>query len=219
MILQKKQSTAADKKRKLYTFLYPDSGMTDQFHTMRTNIKFLTENKSVKTVLFTSSAKKDGKTTAAVNLASLLAHQKEKVLLIDANLRNPVIHHYFQLENNEGLTAVLKGKKHLNEVLIKNDLNKLDVLTGGQGEYNPAELLSGEQMKQLLQKVSQDYDAVIIDGPNMIDYTETRVLAHISDGVIIVVRRGKTLIDRGIELKRILELAHANIIGAIINNR
>nr|WP_039812363.1 CpsD/CapB family tyrosine-protein kinase [Jeotgalibacillus malaysiensis] len=219
MILQKKQSTAADKKRKLYTFLYPDSGMTDQFHTMRTNIKFLTENKSVKTVLFTSSAKKDGKTTAAVNLASLLAQQKEKVLLIDANLRNPVIHHYFQLENNEGLTAVLKGKKHLNEVLIKNDLNKLDVLTGGQGEYNPAELLSGEQMKQLLQKVSQDYDAVIIDGPNMIDYTETRVLAHISDGVIIVVRRGKTLIDRGIELKRILELAHANIIGAIINNR
>ncbi|AJD92720.1 hypothetical protein JMA_34030 [Jeotgalibacillus malaysiensis] len=193
--------------------------MTDQFHTMRTNIKFLTENKSVKTVLFTSSAKKDGKTTAAVNLASLLAQQKEKVLLIDANLRNPVIHHYFQLENNEGLTAVLKGKKHLNEVLIKNDLNKLDVLTGGQGEYNPAELLSGEQMKQLLQKVSQDYDAVIIDGPNMIDYTETRVLAHISDGVIIVVRRGKTLIDRGIELKRILELAHANIIGAIINNR
>ncbi|WP_227394782.1 CpsD/CapB family tyrosine-protein kinase [Jeotgalibacillus aurantiacus] len=219
MKLRKRQQTTADKKRSVYTYTHPDSALADEFHTIRTNIKFLMTDQPMKIFVLTSSTKGEGKSTAAVNLATLLSQQKERVLLIDANLRKPVIHQYFHLDNHHGLTTVLKSRRSLAEVMHKGEISRLDILTSGPDEYNPAELLGSEQMKQLLDKVSKEYDAIIIDAPNVLDYTETRILTNLADGVLLVVRRGKVIFQDALEVKRILNLAHANVIGAIMNER
>ena len=207
------------RKKNLITSSNPDSLISEQFRTVRTNIKFLTENRNSHNFLLTSPNKQEGTSTTVANLAVSMAYLKDKILIIDANLRNPFQHSLFNVENEVGLSNVIVGQSTLEQAVIKTGIGNLDVLTSGASKRNPSEVISDEKMSELIEEVGKAYDIVLIDSPPVLQSTETRVLAHLSDGVVLIVNKGKTDLQKASEAKSILDLAHADIVGAILNDK
>lgn len=219
MVLNKRKLGNRLKKRHLITYSNADSIISDQFRTIRTNIKFLSKGDSDRVFLITSPGRGEGKSAITANLAVSMAQQKEKVLLIDANLREAVIHSIFKLSNEVGLTNVLTGKAMLDDSIYRTGIGKLEILTSGtaQNYHNPAEVLGNDRMITILNEVARAYDIVLIDAPTVLKSTETRVLANQCDGVVLVLNRGKTLLEKADEARRVLELSQSKLVGAIIN--
>lgn len=197
----------------------PETVTSDQFRMIRTNIKFLPGERENKIFLITSPGRKEGKSTTTANLAVSLAQQKDKVLLIDANIREPTIQRIFDIPSQVGLTDILTNKRRFDEVVYPTGIGELDVLVSGSTFYNPAELLGNETMTYLLNVVVRMYNVVLIDAPSILTTTETRVLSNQCDGVILVLQRGKTKIDKIVEARRILDLSHGKLVGSIMNKR
>lgn len=220
MILSNKRKiTNVKEHQHLVTYSNTDSIVSNQFRTIRTNINFLAGEKQDKVFLITSPGDREGKSITTANLAVSIAQQKEKVLLIDANLRNPTMHQIFKTVNDVGLTDFLQGKVTEHEAICRTGIGKLDILSSGITSYNPAELLGNEIMEKLLNQNAAHYGIVLIDAPNILDSVETRILANQADGVVLVLQRGKTDLDEVVEAKKILDLAHARLVGTIINDK
>ena len=207
------------KKRNLITLSNSNSIVSDQFRTIRTNMRFLSKEKEERVFLITSPGVGEGKSTMTANLAVSLAQQKEKVLLVDANLRSPIIDQIFKIPNEVGLTDILSYKKTFQEAVHDSKIGKLEILTSGYPTSNPAELLGNEILKELLEDFGKTYDFVLVDSPSVLTSTETRMLANICDGIILVLTKGKTDLENAAKARRVLELAHANLLGAIINKK
>jgi capsular exopolysaccharide synthesis family protein len=216
-MLSKRQQPTAASKKSLVTYYNPDSTISDQFRTIRANLAFLTEKGENHVFLITSPGMGEGKSTTTANLAVAMAQQKDKVLLIDANLKEPSIHSIFDIPNEAGLTNILMYDVKFEEVIYKTELETLDILTSGSTSFNPAELLGNKTTTELLKKVANTYDIVLIDSPSVLKFSETRVLANQCDGVVLVLNRDKTERKQAIEARRVLELAHAKLVGAIMN--
>lgn len=219
MILNKKRRTITNKKRNLITFANPDSIISEEYRTIRTNLYFLNEDEKNQTLLITSPGKQEGKSTTAANLAISMSQQQEKVLLIDGNLRNPNIHNIFKTSNVFGLTDVLMGSSSLEEAIYKSSIQGLDILTSGKISSNPVELLASKNMQSLLQQVKSLYDIILIDSTSILDVTDTKIIANICDGVVLIVKQNKTNIGSAIETKKVLDYAKARIVGVILNNK
>jgi capsular exopolysaccharide synthesis family protein len=172
----------------------------------------------MKNIIVTSPSLGDGKTVTTVNLAVTLAQSGKKVLIVDADLRKPKVHHYFGIKNGEGLTNVLTGDKEIKKINIveKNDISNLYILTSGPIPPNPAEMLNSKKMHQLLEQLKKDYDVVILDTPPVGQVTDAAILAGIADGVILVLASGDTRIDMAKRAKKALDGVIAHVIGAIL---
>ncbi|WP_413466650.1 CpsD/CapB family tyrosine-protein kinase [Mesobacillus subterraneus] len=212
----KRRSASKTLKRNLVVYSNPDSIIAEQFRTLRTNIHFLTGGKK-SILLLTSPSSSEGKSTSAANLALSIAQQKEKVLLIDANLRDPHIHFIFKIPNEKGLADVLSGQENLKNTVFQTEIGKLAILTSGQLDANPAELLGSDSMEELFQQALEDYDVILIDSPPVLEVTDTKLLANKSDGVVLVISEGRTAIEKATEAKKALEFAKAKIFGVILN--
>jgi len=217
LVLNKKRSSMTIKKRNLVTHTNPESLISEQFRTIRTNIHFVKGDKKENALLITSPGKSEGKSTAVANIAVSMAQQKERILSIDGNLRNPRVHDLFKLTNISGLTDVLTGKATFEETVIPTGIGSLDILTGGTKPFNPVELLASPKMKEFLKYVSAVYDHVLIDSPPVLEVTDTKILANLCDGVVLVVKKNKTDSESAYESKKVLEFAKAQIIGVILN--
>jgi capsular exopolysaccharide synthesis family protein len=214
-----KRKTLASTKRNLITYTNPDSIISEQYRTIRTNIHFVNGEKKSTTLLITSPSKWEGKSTTAANIAVSMAQQKEKVLLIDGSLRNPSIHQIFKVSNMNGLTDVLTGKVTFDEAVFSSEIGSLDILTSGDTPFDPAELLASKMMKQLIQEVNNHYDFVLIDSPSVLEVTDTKILASLCDGVVLVVIQDKTTMESAFESKKVLEYAKTQIVGVIVNEK
>ncbi|WP_423409226.1 CpsD/CapB family tyrosine-protein kinase [Heyndrickxia sp. MSNUG] len=216
MFQSKRRAARNPQKRNLIVYSNPDSIISEQFRTLRTNVHFLTGGKK-SILLLTSPSSGEGKSTAAANLAVSMAQQKEKVLLIDANLRDPDVHFIFKISNNIGLADVLAGRVGLEDTVYHTEIGNLSILTSGQLDSNPAELLGSESMQILFQKALLEYDVIIIDSPPVLEVTDTKLLANKSDGVILVISEGRTGLEKATEAKKALEFARSKIFGVILN--
>jgi capsular exopolysaccharide synthesis family protein len=205
------------RKRNLVVHVNPESIISEQFRTIRTNIHFIKGDKKESALLITSPGKGDGKSTIAANIAVSMTQQMDKILLIDGNLRNPCVQHIFKTANASGLTDVLTGKTTFDEAVIPTGIGNLDILSSGTKPFNPVELLASPMMKDFLRNVKTAYDTVLIDSPSILDFTETKILANLSDGVILVFKKNKTNHENAYESKKILEFARSAIIGVILN--
>ncbi len=203
--------------RNLVTYTYPESIISEQFRTIQTNISLSLSQGDKKTFLITSPNSGEGKSSTASNLAVTIAVQKRKVLLIDANLRNPSIHKIFRLQNNIGLANVLSGGSLLEEVVNQTVVGNLFALTSGLAGYNPGELFVSNIFKELIEEANKNYDVVILDSPSILEVTDVKLLAKQCNGVILVINRGNTNFEAALEAKKELEFAKAKILGVIIN--
>lgn len=217
--LNKKKALKEMTKRHFVTYTNPSSEIAEQYRTIRTNIQFSSIDHKYKTLIITSPSSSEGKTTAAINLAISISQQGERVLLIDANLRKPKLHISFNLKESHGLTDVLIERVVLEEAIYKTQIGKLDLLTSGIIPSNPTEIIGSDAMKYFLREIREDYDTVIFDCPPVLETTDTKLLAGQCDGVVLVVKSGKTDREKAVEANRLLHLVRAKVLGVILNER
>lgn len=214
-----KRSLAVSRMKGLVLSLSPFSKVAEEYRSTRTNLYFLMKNKGSKSLVVTSAKKAEGKTTSVTNLAISMAKGNEKVLIVDANFRRPFIHTIFNLPNQLGFLDVLKGTLPMKEVMYHSYVPNLDVLTSGDLSSNSLEVINSQRIITFLEEVSQHYDRIIIDAPPILEAAEVRFLASRSDGVILISCKNKTKIDEFAEAKRALEVAGANLIGVVLNEK
>ncbi|WP_391203022.1 CpsD/CapB family tyrosine-protein kinase [Psychrobacillus sp. L4] len=204
--------------RKLVTSVSPRSIISEQFRTVRTNINFSLPSKELKTLLFTSSSIGEGKSTSAANVAIVFAQEGKKVLLVDADLRKPTMHYTFEKSNTPGLTNLLTGHWHINEVVKESGINGLHLITCGPIPSNPAELLGSSSMDIFIKEIKERYDMIIFDAPPALSVSDAQILSNKCDGTILVISSGKTEKKNAVKAKEALQTSKANIIGTILNN-
>lgn len=204
--------------RKLVTKVNPKSVVSEQFRTVRTNINFSMPDKELKTLLFTSSAPGEGKSTSAANVAIVFAQDGKKVLLIDADMRKPTMHYTFHTTNSTGLSNLLTRKWELKDVVVETEIEGLHLVTCGPIPPNPAELLGSKTMDTLMEELIADYDIVIFDAPPILSVTDAQILSNKCDGTILVLNSGSTEKASVVKAKEALVSSKANILGTLLNN-
>lgn len=208
-----------EEERSLISYISPDSQISEQYRTIRTNIYFSSVDHKCRTLIITSPGFKEGKSTTVSNLAVSMEQRGEKILVIDADLRKPSLHRTFNLDNTEGLSNILTGEITFGQAVKQTEVGGIDVITGGPIPFNPAELLSSPAVEQLIETAKELYTVILFDSSPILELTDARILANKCDGTIIVVGHGKTKIEKVMETKRLLELARAKCIGVILNKK
>jgi capsular exopolysaccharide synthesis family protein len=201
----------------LFSLSDPRSPLSEAFRTLRTNLAFSNLNKPARSVVVTSVLPGEGKTTIASNLAIVLAQSGKKVILVDADLRRPSIHHVFQVSKATGFTDVLLANEDLDHVLRESGTPNLLLLTSGPLPSNPAELLSSEAMPELIAALLTKADMVIFDTPPMGAFTDAVVLSAQVEGSLMVARSGATrpnVVANGIAA---LQNVGARPLGVVLN--
>ncbi|MEV7458193.1 polysaccharide biosynthesis tyrosine autokinase [Pseudarthrobacter oxydans] len=201
----------------LLTQTPPQSPRAEAFRRLRTNLHFTHVANQAKTVLVTSSLPGEGKSTTAANLAISLAETGQNVCLIDADLRRPMVGEYLGLEKGAGLTTALVGDLDVNDLFQQWGDGGLYVLTSGGIPPNPSELLGSDAMKQLIERLEQVFDAIIIDAPPLLPVTDAAVLSQHVGGVVLVV--GSQILKLQ-DLQKALDalaLVDSKLLGVVMN--
>ncbi len=194
--------------------------VAEAYRQLRTAVLLSTPGRAPKTLLVSSCVPAEGKTTSSINLAVSLAQTKAKVLLIDADLRRPRLRSIFRLHGNQGLSTYLSremSEAELMAMIQQYDSSNLHVLTSGPVPPNPAELLGSEQMRRLIKTLEPHFKYILIDSAPVASFTDGVLVSSMVDGVLMVVRCGKTPREALNRSKQMLQSGGANIIGAILN--
>jgi capsular exopolysaccharide synthesis family protein len=200
----------------LITLRDPGSAAAEAYRTLRTNLLFSSLDKPLHTLLITSSAPGEGKSTSLANLAVTMAEAEQSVLAVDCDLRRPSLHTLFGLPNEQGLTsAILQGEGGL--PIQATSVPGLRLLTSGPLPPRPADLLGSKRMGALIERLRGEADIVLFDTPPVVAVTDAAVLAPRVDGVLLVLHAGHTRRDRAREARHILEKVKANIVGVVLN--
>ncbi len=216
----KKGEASSNAKR--YTILDPDTPfyVNESYKAMRTNITFAlaastSKNKNVFAVA--SANPSEGKSTTAANIAIALSQMDCKVLLVDADLRKPVQHRIFKVNNKLGLTNVLVQMEIFEDCVKREVIPNLDLLTTGTKPPNPSEILASEYTADVLSGLSQMYDYVIIDTPPVNVVSDAMVISKSIAGILLVLKYGVTSYDDLKEATRRTELSNTSIVGCVLN--
>jgi capsular exopolysaccharide synthesis family protein len=216
---RKEKASVGEYRRKLITALDPKSPISEQYRTIRTNIQFSSVDREIRSILVTSSGQSEGKSITVANLAVTFAQQGKKVLLVDADLRKPTIHHLFNEANIYGFTNVLTRQMSLECAVKAVEVANLFVLTSGPIPPNPAELLSSKAMEQFFAQANDQYDVVLFDTPPVIAVTDAQILANKCDGTILVVYSGKTEKELAVKANELLQSAKGKLLGVVLNHK
>jgi polysaccharide biosynthesis transport protein len=205
-------------QRNVNVLTQPKSQFAEAFRSLRTSLMLATAGRPPKYILFTSATPSEGKTTAASNLACILAQGEARVLLIDADLRRPTIHHRFGVTAKLGLTTVLAGTSSF-EAVVQSvpELPNLDILPSGPVPPFPAEMLGSESMKTLLKNVGELYTHVVIDSPPILSVTDAAILGRVVDAVVLVIRHGKSSKNVMGRVRDLLVRSGAPVAGLVLN--
>jgi len=199
-------------------YLNPHSLVSEAFRVIRTSIICSSPDHPPRSLLVTSTQPLEGKTTSASNLAFSFIQLGLKVVLLDADFRKPKLHKLFLNNGNTfGLSTYLVGEMELPGVINRTDLGNLHIIPSGPIPLNPAELLGSKKMKELIERLLEDYDHVIIDGAAIMGLADSRLLSSLVDGVLLVTSVGITQKQTLRSTIEEIQKVRGRIIGAIVN--
>ena len=217
----KKNNKAEKLERQLITREDPKSPISEAYRSLRTSLLFSNvynkNDKQANIILVSSSGPGEGKTTTVANLAITYANLGKKTLLIDSDLRKPVIHNVFHLDKSPGLTNYLASDSNMNDIIKQTTIDNLSIVTSGIIPPNPSELLHSKQMDIFIKQIKIDFDVILFDSPPLIAVTDAYVIMNHINQFILVVRSGVT--QRG-ALERVLStMEHSNktVDGVVMN--
>ncbi len=192
--------------------------VSEFYRTLRTNITFSRADNPIRSLLVTSSVPEEGKSMTVANLGITFALARHKVLLIDSDLRRPILHHLFGLGNTKGLTHLLVGTVEPDEIYQATRVDNLWVATCGLIPPNPSELLSSQKMQDFLKLVQKRFDMVLLDSPPVTSMADAAILSSLVGNVLLVVRANMTSRDMILRARYQLETVNARIVGVVLNS-
>jgi polysaccharide biosynthesis transport protein len=211
-------ATLSTAQRNIGILTQPKSQFAEAFRSLRTSLLLSNTGHPPKYIVLTSATPSEGKTTAASNLAAILAQRDTRVLLIDGDLRRPNVHHRFGLNGKIGLTTVLTGATKLEETVQRvPEIPNLDILPSGPVPPFPTEMLSSAAMETILKRCGELYDYIVIDSPPILSVTDGVILARQADAVVLVVRHGKSSKHVVRRARDLLLRSGAAITGIVLN--
>jgi tyrosine-protein kinase Etk/Wzc len=211
-------NAASSIAKRLISHHLPKSPISETYRILRTNLQFLKPDQPLKVILVTSSGPSEGKTTTASNLAITMAQVGTKTLIVDGDLRRPMVSGVFGIPQEPGLTEMLIKGGDLQKAMIASEVENLYILPAGTIPPNPSELLGSHKMKKLILEMRQCCELVIIDCPPVITVTDAAVLAAEADAVLLVIHSGKTDREAAKRAKSLLNNVNAAIAGTVLNN-
>ena len=201
------------------TQVEPRSPTAEAFRALRTNITFAAVDRPLRRIMITSPTPQEGKTTISSSLAVVLAQADKQVVLIDADLRRPKVHRKFGLHNRIGLTDMfVRPLDALSGIVKYVEIHGLAVITSGGLPPNPAELLTSQKMIDILDRLNQDFDIILIDTPPVLTVTDAAALAPAMDGVILVAKPGSTKLSSFQQTLVQLRSVGARVLGVVLND-
>jgi capsular exopolysaccharide synthesis family protein len=206
----------ADQPRQIAA-LPVNSPVAEAYRALRVAIGFAGVDAPIRRIQVTSPAKGEGKSTTSVNLATAMARDGKRVILVDADMRSPTIHRLFDLPVSPGLSEALVGMTRAAEVLQSTAIENLRVLSAGTIPPNPAELLGSPTFSRVLEQLEAEADVILFDTPPCMPVTDPVIIAARMDGVLLVLHSGQT---RKAAIRQTIELlgrARARMVGAIFN--
>ncbi|MFH1093293.1 MAG: CpsD/CapB family tyrosine-protein kinase [Candidatus Omnitrophota bacterium] len=204
----------------IVTYFDPKSPITEQYRRLREHIKNIQAKENMKTFSINSSTANEGKTLTALNLAVAMTKDVDckSVLLVDCDLHRGEIEKYIGMAPKAGLSEYLHVNTEADNIICKTKINKLSIIQRGKITDNPADLLTSLKMKALLKELKDKFDIIILDTPPVIPVAESAAISALADGVVMVVRAGKT--QRGIvkHAAEILNTAKAHLLGYVLTH-
>lgn len=228
-------SSVAESLSKLICLLDPRSVLSESLRSLRTNIQFASLDRRVKSIIFTSAGLGEGKSTCVINLAITMAQEGMKVLLVDGDLRKPIVHQRLGLDREPGLvdallgttswrsyvrsaTDLMLGTVGVDRFMTTPGLDNLHVLTCGSESGNPNEFLNINKIKALTAEMQEEYDIVLIDTPPILPVTDAVAFSSRVDGTILVYQVGRIGRNALKRAKFLLDHAQANVLGVVLTN-
>ena len=206
-------------KANLITLSDPRSSATEAYRSLRTNLMFSSVDNPIHTLLVTSPAKDDQKSITLANLAVTFAQGGNKTILVDADLRQPKQHDIWGLNNQRGLTSMMTDDTAIsNPPLQSTDIENLQIITSGELPPNPADLLGGKRMSEIIGVLKARADFILFDSPPVLAATDAALLGIKLDGALLAIRAGDTRRDHTAQAREALERIHVRIVGAVLTN-
>jgi len=192
----------------------------EEYQKMSSALRTIGTNRKIKSVLFLSSVHGEGTSSVCAHFARSIAQgDGEKVLLVDANLRSPILHMFFDLERGNGLTELLAGGASGDAIIRKTSTPGLSLVTAGAPTQDAPRLLGSAHLKEVLTEWRERYSWIIVDTSPALAYADAVVLGRMMDGVILVVQAGKTRREVIGKAQEILKNAKASVLGVVLNKR
>jgi capsular exopolysaccharide synthesis family protein len=207
-----------DFRRRLITYEDPKSPVSESYRSLRTNITYATAESKIKSLLISSPQPGEGKSTTTANLAIAFAQLRKRTLLIDADLRKPVLHNVFDRTRGPGLAEYLIGEVvDVNTIIQPTKVENLFIITAGGLPPNPSELLGSSRMSELVDQLEHEWDMVLFDSPPIVAVTDASMISGEIDAIVMVVKAGQTdraAVDRALDTIRNVK---APLVGVILN--
>ncbi len=212
------QMRGKDYKGKLITTHSPFSPTLEAYRLIRTNIQFMEVDRPAKSILVSSSSPGEGKSITAINLAITMAQADLRTIIVDADLRIPVIHKIFQVPNSGGLTDLLRSQPFKVDDYLKNTgVDNLQVITSGPLPPNSSEMLGSQRMGELIHHLGEIADVVIFDSPPVLAVADAAVLSQRVDGVVLVIESRRARRDMAQQAVNRLRQVGAHLLGCVLN--
>lgn len=206
-------------KTALITLTNPRSPIAEAYRSLRTNLEFSSLDQPLRSMIVTSAAPEEGKSTTLANLAATMAQAGKQVILADCDLRRPAQHRLFGLANTAGLTTMVVDDQAMDSPPLQDtDVLNLWLLASGPTPPNPAELLASRRMTDIIAALLDRADMVLFDAPPVIAVTDAAVLAAKVDGVLLVLRAGKTKREHVQKARALLDKVNARVVGTVLTN-
>ena len=228
------QDDMGERVSRLVSHFAPHSTLAESYRALRTNLNFACREGDIKTIIFTSATPREGKTTTVVNLAITTAQAGTKVLLVEADLRRPVISSLFGIDQTPGLTDVLlgnyefkkavrtiedimMGRLNVDDILETPGIDNLHIIPSGTIPLNPSELINSKTINDFVEWARSEYDVILMDLPPVLAATDAAILSTKVDGIVLVYRVGKISRNALKRAKAQLDNVKANVLGIILN--
>ncbi len=203
----------------LVTLSQPRSAASEAYRSLRTNLMFSSVERPIETLLVTSAAREDQKSVTLANLAVTFAQSGNRTVLVDADLRQPKQHEIWNLASNRGLSSMMVDDSSISDPPLQaTEVDDLEVICAGELPPNPADLLGGQRMNEIIAALKQRADYVLFDSPPVLAATDAALLGIKLDGALLAIRAGETRRDHTAQARQALERVHVRVVGAVLTD-
>lgn len=204
--------------KNLIDFSRDESIASEAYRSLRTNLIYSSPDKPIRTMLFTSSGPGEGKSLTVANVALAYAQMGSRVVLVDTDLRRPVVHHLFQLRREPGFCELFLPNADWEEIIRPTKMENLSIIPAGRFTPSPAELIGAHKMDEIVSRLKERFDIVFFDTPPLVAVTDATVLSKRVDAVILVLKSRKTEREFSKRATSILRSVNAKIVGSVLND-